>query len=1043
MANTVNDVMNVIASPDYGIKNIAGTTHEILAILQGTHNSQNNIHNIVDDIRNLLQEIVNTSSKKSVEIGNNNNSTKINNKHIQNILDETKEIRKSLIRIEKSIIQQGKGTNIGVAKLSNNASEKVAKAMIKNIEKQKNGGGISAIVDAFTKLKDISLKDIILGNIKLNKISEIFKDAKNKLNIKDKDLNSIIKLINATPQMIKSLSNVSLMINIIIKNNTIKKLEDILVGKKNSIISISKLLQRNKKNIEEGEKTVKKITTLIGSLLISSILLTTAAVTGLPAIAGAKLLNKMVDIIIPITKKLSKNKKDISKSIDSAILLVSFTGLMALSSLLLASIAVTGLPAILGSVLMTGIITINIFAFKLLSKAQKSIIQGSILMAMMSASLLIFGIALGKITSATKEVTFKQVAIIATTTILLGLAVAALGIPAVSPFIILGSIAMVFMGTSLISFGIALKKISEATKTLKMKQILLVAGTMTTLAAGISAMSMLLVPVTLGSITLGLMVPTLFMFVKSLDVLSKMKTIPSKQLNQALNSMEIVGNFFKNNKLKLKEVRNAWKYRMILDPFASAVNKLEKLQGMGAIPMKLVYNTLNAISAIANFYQGQKMGFWGTIKNRASASSIVGIVKSFGKAVSILSELKKLGRIPISLVHGALNAITLITDYYNNQDMGFWGAIKNRASASSIVNIVESFSEAVTALGELKKLGRIPMSLVHGALNAITLITDYYTNQDMGFWGAIGNKSRSSFITATVKSFSEAVGAFKDTKGIKNIPTNAIDNILKSIHGIMYYYRNVKIDENIEEKSSLTEYAVNRFTNMSMNIQDKLGQIVSAKYHSVMPTILTCKDILNFFKRDSLNIFQIKKANKTISLLNRMTSTMLRMTKINPMDLSSIGYSLSDVLNGVNTIDMNQVVAVTNMFNAFNKINKSENIINKFAESVKEFTVACNNLMDAMSNNTNAINNMDIGTNESDNSVLGSIKEKLFDFIGLDSSNNDNATISNGIRITNVDEVAKAIAEKINGTLSVDVPDSQVQLLINGIGGNEWTITRY
>ena len=56
MANTVNDVMNVIASPDYGIKNIAGTTHEILAILEGTHNSENNIHSIVDDVRNLLQK---------------------------------------------------------------------------------------------------------------------------------------------------------------------------------------------------------------------------------------------------------------------------------------------------------------------------------------------------------------------------------------------------------------------------------------------------------------------------------------------------------------------------------------------------------------------------------------------------------------------------------------------------------------------------------------------------------------------------------------------------------------------------------------------------------------------------------------------------------------------------------------------------------------------------------------------------------------------------------------------------------------------------
>jgi hypothetical protein len=54
MANTVNDVMNVIASPDYGIKNIAGTTQEILAILQGTQNSKNNIH-VFHDQDNLME----------------------------------------------------------------------------------------------------------------------------------------------------------------------------------------------------------------------------------------------------------------------------------------------------------------------------------------------------------------------------------------------------------------------------------------------------------------------------------------------------------------------------------------------------------------------------------------------------------------------------------------------------------------------------------------------------------------------------------------------------------------------------------------------------------------------------------------------------------------------------------------------------------------------------------------------------------------------------------------------------------------------------
>ena len=55
MANTVNDVMNVIASPDYGIKNIAGTNQEILAILSGTHNSKNSIYSRGKKIESHMQ----------------------------------------------------------------------------------------------------------------------------------------------------------------------------------------------------------------------------------------------------------------------------------------------------------------------------------------------------------------------------------------------------------------------------------------------------------------------------------------------------------------------------------------------------------------------------------------------------------------------------------------------------------------------------------------------------------------------------------------------------------------------------------------------------------------------------------------------------------------------------------------------------------------------------------------------------------------------------------------------------------------------------
>jgi hypothetical protein len=122
------------------------------------------------------------------------------------------------------------------------------------------------------------------------------------------------------------------------------------------------------------------------------------------------------------------------------------------------------------------------------------------------------------------------------------------------------------------------------------------------------------------------------------------------------------------------------------------------------------------------------------------------------------------------------------------------------------------------------------------------------------------------------------------------------------------------------------------------------------------------------------------------------------------------------------------------MIKAFNGINKSENIINKFAESVKEFTTTCKNLMDAMNYNTDAINNMDTS------GMNGSIINNENNIIEVGGNNTNN---NGGVHITNVDEIARTIAEKINGVLSLDVPDTQVQLLINGTGGNEWVISRY
>jgi hypothetical protein len=210
---------------------------------------------------------------------------------------------------------------------------------------------------------------------------------------------------------------------------------------------------------------------------------------------------------------------------------------------------------------------------------------------------------------------------------------------------------------------------------------------------------------------------------------------------------------------------------------------------------------------------------------------------------------------------------------------------------------------------------------------------------------------------------------------------------------------------------------------------------------SIDTALKSMKRILKFLKTHSLNSAQNIKAKQSISILKDVASAMSNLSNINSSNMTSIGSAISNALSGVNAVDMDQVEAVTNMFNAFNKISKSENVINKFTESVKEFTETCKDLMNAMGNNTDAINNIDMSGNRNSGSIFSNIKDKVYDFVSGESDNNTNQT--NGIRITNVDEVARAIAEKINGALSVDVPDAQIQLLINGTGGNEWTISRY
>jgi uncharacterized protein with HEPN domain len=347
--------------------------------------------------------------------------------------------------------------------------------------------------------------------------------------------------------------------------------------------------------------------------------------------------------------------------------------------------------------------------------------------------------------------------------------------------------------------------------------------------------------------------------------------------------------------------------------------------------MKLVHQTLKTMSAIANYYMENP------IRKKAikQARKYKDMLKPFGYTIKHLSKLKELGIIPMKLVHQTLKTMSVIANYYMENP------IKKKAikQARKYKDMLRPFGSTVTYLSKLKELGSVPMKLVKQVLNAMSEISNFYREQDLYSFETDDAKNSATSISRIMSSFSDSVKSMQQLSNLKNVPLNTISSIINAVNSI---------------------------------------------------------------------------------------------TNANPTNLIHIGESMKNALSNINSVNMDKVQSVTNMFSAFNEINKSESIIDKFTKSVNEFTEACKNLMDAMGNNTDAINNMDTSGNS------GFISTN-----GISSESGENSNNTGGIRIANVDEIARTIAEKINGSLSVDIPDTQVQLLINGIGGNEWTISRY
>jgi hypothetical protein len=271
---------------------------------------------------------------------------------------------------------------------------------------------------------------------------------------------------------------------------------------------------------------------------------------------------------------------------------------------------------------------------------------------------------------------------------------------------------------------------------------------------------------------------------------------------------------------------------------------------------------------------------------------------------------------------------------------------------------------------------------------------------------------------------------------VKMVDIEAVKSVTRACRHILRYYTFAFLFAR-DRKINRINSTITSFSAAALELKTATEGYSSANVSNVDNILKSMSKITKFLRFSYLNPFERLRARRTASLLKLMSSAMLDISSVNSTNIETVGSALSHALEGVNAINMEEVEAVTNMFTAFNGINQSDNIINKFTESVKEFTSVCKDLMSSMDQNTDALNNMEtnpVGQMSAGDEMYGS---------NIGESGASDAGQVGGIRIVNVEELAKTIAERINGTLTLDVPDTQVQLYINGTGGNEWTITKY
>lgn len=312
-------------------------------------------------------------------------------------------------RIIKSTSSMEKTLNKILDVVSKNGGKRLhADNFIRNNSRVSGSNDLSSFIGVVDKLKNIKLKDFLLAKIKIKHLGKIMRSSLNLFKSFDEKNEEAEKTISFT-------------------NSSIEMMEKL--AKVNKVSSAAK----------RGEKTMEKL--FLGN-------------------------GKKRKGLLGLFREIDSHKKEINQSRKSLNDIRKSCSSFLLTSMVLVGIAALSIPAMLGALLMKGVVWLLIGTFKLLSKSKRTVSKGSGVLLLMSTSIIAFGLGLGLMVKAVKDMKLKDVGLMMASIAGVGLTVAGIGLLSVP--IALGSSVMLLLSASLGVLGLALNywKTFDASKSM-------------------------------------------------------------------------------------------------------------------------------------------------------------------------------------------------------------------------------------------------------------------------------------------------------------------------------------------------------------------------------------------------------------------------------------------------------------------------------------------------------------------------------------------------------------------------------------------------